>query len=140
MQKSVTAKREYEEPRVERVLKQDMVSYPLLEEMTLEEPKSFARADAFGVRLAGSAPSLHIVRVDVSCEFAQWYRKTKRRSGCYIMGGLKRIRKDLAVRYLRQVLYSGTRHQHQATCRLTPRKAAKHWKRSSSSGGLAIIL
>ncbi|NMD43438.1 MAG: stage IV sporulation protein A, partial [Firmicutes bacterium] len=41
---------------------------PALEEMTLEEPEIIRQGGRFGVRLRASAPSLHIVRVDVKSE------------------------------------------------------------------------
>ena len=43
---------------------------PALEEMTLEEPEIIRQGGRFGVRLRASAPSLHIVRVDVKSEFS----------------------------------------------------------------------
>ncbi|HOA36099.1 MAG TPA: stage IV sporulation protein A [Bacillota bacterium] len=43
---------------------------PALEEMTLEEPEIIRQGGRFGVRLRASAPSLHIVRVDVNSEIA----------------------------------------------------------------------
>lgn len=43
---------------------------PLLEEMTLDEPEIIRQGGRFGVRLKASAPSLHIVRVDVKSEIA----------------------------------------------------------------------
>lgn len=41
---------------------------PTLEEMTLEEPEIVRRGSGFGVRLKASAPSLHIMRVDIETE------------------------------------------------------------------------
>lgn len=41
---------------------------PLLEEMTLQEPEIMKQGGRFGVRLRASAPSLHIIRVDVQTE------------------------------------------------------------------------
>ncbi len=43
---------------------------PALEEMTLEEPEIIRQGGRFGVRLRASAPSLHLVRVDVKSEFS----------------------------------------------------------------------
>lgn len=43
---------------------------PALEEMALEEPEIIRQGGRFGVRLRASAPSLHIVRVDVNSEIA----------------------------------------------------------------------
>lgn len=42
---------------------------PLLEEMSLDEPEIIRQGGRFGVRLRASAPSLHMVRVDVKSEF-----------------------------------------------------------------------
>jgi stage IV sporulation protein A len=41
---------------------------PSIEEMTLEEPQIVAKGNKFGVKLKASAPSLHIIRVDVEAE------------------------------------------------------------------------
>ncbi|MGI6318654.1 MAG: stage IV sporulation protein A [Dethiobacteria bacterium] len=42
---------------------------PFLEEITLEEPEIIRQGSRFGVRLQASAPSLHMVRVDIKSEF-----------------------------------------------------------------------
>lgn len=41
---------------------------PQLEEMTLDEPEIIRQGGRFGVRLRASAPSLHLIRVDVKSE------------------------------------------------------------------------
>ena len=41
---------------------------PTMEEMTLEEPEMVKQGSRFGVRLKASAPSLHLIRVDVETE------------------------------------------------------------------------
>lgn len=41
---------------------------PLLEEMTLQEPEIMKQGGRFGVRLRASAPSLHLIRVDIQTE------------------------------------------------------------------------
>lgn len=41
---------------------------PSVEEMTLAEPQIFKQGSRFGVRLKASAPSLHIMRVDIETE------------------------------------------------------------------------
>lgn len=43
---------------------------PSLDEMVLEEPEIVRQGSRFGVRLKASAPSIHMVRVDVESEFA----------------------------------------------------------------------
>ena len=41
---------------------------PLVEEMTLQEPEIVRQGGRFGVRLRASAPSLHMIRVDIQTE------------------------------------------------------------------------
>ncbi len=41
---------------------------PRLEEMFLEEPELIRQGNRFGVRLRAKAPSLHIIRADISTE------------------------------------------------------------------------
>ena len=43
---------------------------PSLDEMILDEPEIIRQGSRFGVRLRASAPSYHLVRVDVASEFA----------------------------------------------------------------------
>jgi len=43
---------------------------PVLEEMVLEEPEIYKQGNRFGVRLKASAPSLHMIRVNVISEFS----------------------------------------------------------------------
>ncbi|MBE5798959.1 MAG: stage IV sporulation protein A [Clostridiales bacterium] len=67
----VAAKKEYD--RVEHALKSVReTGYglvpPLLEEMTLQEPEIMKQGGRFGVRLRASAPSLHMIRVDIQTE------------------------------------------------------------------------
>lgn len=44
------------------------VVFPNLDEMTLEDPEIVRQGSKFGVRLKASAPSLHIMRVDINTE------------------------------------------------------------------------
>lgn len=43
---------------------------PVLEEMVLDEPEIFKQGNRFGVRLKASAPSLHLIKVDVISEYS----------------------------------------------------------------------
>ncbi len=67
------AKREYDKV-AEALYQVKEVGYgivpPLLEEMALEEPEIIRQGGRFGVRLRASAPSMHIIRVDVKSEFS----------------------------------------------------------------------
>ena len=67
----VAAKKEYD--RVENALQSVReTGYglvpPLLEEMSLQEPEIMKQGGRFGVRLRASAPSLHMIRVDIQTE------------------------------------------------------------------------
>ncbi|HHY67361.1 MAG TPA: stage IV sporulation protein A, partial [Alicyclobacillus sp.] len=46
------------------------IASPILEEMTLDEPELIRQGSRFGVRLKATAPSIHMIRVDVESEFA----------------------------------------------------------------------
>lgn len=46
------------------------VAAPSIEEMTLDEPELIKQGTRFGVRLKATAPSIHMVRVNVHSEFA----------------------------------------------------------------------
>ena len=67
----VAAKKEYD--RVESAIKSvKETGYglvpPLLDEMSLQEPEIMQQGGRFGVRLRASAPSLHMIRVDIQTE------------------------------------------------------------------------
>lgn len=71
MSELVSAKREYD--RVAEALKSVReTGYglvpPIQSEMTLEEPELVKQGSRFGVRLKASAPSLHMIRVDIQTE------------------------------------------------------------------------
>jgi stage IV sporulation protein A len=73
MKEYVYAKREYD--KVAEALKMvKLTGYgiapPVLEEMTLDEPELIRQGSRFGVRLKATAPSIHMIRVDVESEFA----------------------------------------------------------------------
>lgn len=46
------------------------VAAPTLEEMSLDEPELIKQGSRFGVRLKATAPSIHMIRVNVNSEFA----------------------------------------------------------------------
>lgn len=73
MQELSIAKREYD--RVADALKMVRttgygVAAPSLEEMSLDEPELIKQGSRFGVRLKATAPSIHMIRVNVTSEFA----------------------------------------------------------------------
>ena len=71
MRDLISAKKEYD--RIATALQQvketgyGIVS-PSMEEMTLEEPKIVKQGGHFGVKLKASAPSLHLMQVNISTE------------------------------------------------------------------------
>lgn len=91
LKESVAAKREYDKlaGALEDVRESGYgIVPPQLEEMTLEEPEIIRQGGRFGVRLKASAPSLHIIRVDVRSEFAPTVGTEKQSEELvnYIMG------------------------------------------------------
>lgn len=73
MKEFVYAKREYD--KISEALKMvKLTGYgiapPALEEMALDEPELIRQGPRFGVRLKATAPSIHMIRVDVESEFA----------------------------------------------------------------------
>jgi len=65
------AKREYD--RVEEALKSAKslgygVVPPVLDELELDEPEIFKQGSRFGVKLKANAPSLHLIRADITTE------------------------------------------------------------------------
>lgn len=73
MKDFVYAKKEYDKV-AEALTMVKMTGYgvapPSLEEMTLDEPELIKQGSRFGVRLKATAPSIHMIRVDVESEFA----------------------------------------------------------------------
>jgi len=73
MQEFVHAKREYDRfaDALEMVKTTGYgIAAPTLEEMQLDEPEIIRHGSRFGVRLKATAPSIHMIRVDVESEFA----------------------------------------------------------------------
>lgn len=66
-----SASREYEKvaPALEEVREMGYgVISPSLDDMNLEEPELIKQGNRFGVRLRASAPSLHIIKADITTE------------------------------------------------------------------------
>lgn len=73
MQEFSKAKREYDRfaDALEMVKSTGYgIAAPPLEEMSLDEPELIRQGSRFGVRLKATAPSIHMIRVDVESEFA----------------------------------------------------------------------
>ena len=69
--KAGKAYKEYEKLRVAMEEMQETgygIVMPSMEEMTLREPELMKRGSQFGVKLKASAPSIHLMRVDVETE------------------------------------------------------------------------
>jgi stage IV sporulation protein A len=73
MQEFSNAKREYDKvsDAIQMVRTTGYgVAAPTLEEMALDEPELIKQGSRFGVRLKATAPSIHMIRVNVHSEFA----------------------------------------------------------------------
>lgn len=73
MQEFSTAKREYDQfEGALKMVKQTGygIAPPTLEDMVLDEPEIIRQGSRFGVRLKATAPSIHMIKVDVESEFA----------------------------------------------------------------------
>lgn len=73
MKDLVRAKREYDKIEDAFISAQSTgygIVPPSLDEMVLEEPEIIRQGTRFGVRLRATAPSYHLIRVDVESEFA----------------------------------------------------------------------
>lgn len=73
MQDFAIAKREYDYiADALKMVKQTGygIAPPRLEDMTLDEPEIIRQGSRFGVRLKATAPSIHMIKVDVESEFA----------------------------------------------------------------------
>ncbi|MFD2672887.1 stage IV sporulation protein A [Marinicrinis sediminis] len=73
MQEFSIAKREYDRfaDALEMVKQTGYgIAAPPLEDMSLDEPQLIRQGSRFGVRLKATAPSIHMIRVDVESEFA----------------------------------------------------------------------
>lgn len=73
MQDFATAKRAYDHFADALKMVQQTgygIASPRLEDMTLAEPEIIRHGSRFGVRLKATAPSIHMIKVDVEAEFA----------------------------------------------------------------------
>ncbi|RAP30706.1 hypothetical protein C2W64_01902 [Brevibacillus laterosporus] len=73
MQEFAHAKREYDQVAEALHMVRSTgygIAAPSLHEMTLDEPEMIRQGPRFGVRLKATAPSIHMIRVDVESEFA----------------------------------------------------------------------
>ncbi|MFS8631666.1 MAG: stage IV sporulation protein A, partial [Bacillales bacterium] len=73
MQDFAHAKREYDQvAEALKMVKQTGygIAAPSLTDMSLDEPEIIRQGSRFGVRLKATAPSIHMIRVDVESEFA----------------------------------------------------------------------
>jgi stage IV sporulation protein A len=73
MQEFAHAKREYDQVAEALHMVRTTgygIAAPSLHEMTLDEPEMIRQGPRFGVRLKATAPSIHMIRVDVESEFA----------------------------------------------------------------------
>jgi stage IV sporulation protein A len=122
---------------------------PEMSEMKLEQPEIVRQGGAFGVKLRASAPSLHMIRVNINTEVSP---TVGQRTSVGRTGQLppKRLRggscKPVGEQSLRKVPgrtgARGTRGQAHPNARERPRKAAGYAEQiiNEGSGGMICIL
>ena len=125
------------------------IAAPTLEDMTLAEPELIRQGSRFGVRLKATAPSIHMVRVDVASEFAPIIGSEKQSEELlrYLMQDfeedpLKMWESDIFGRSLSNIV----RESIQAKLSLMPENARYKLKETlerivnEGSGGLIAII
>jgi stage IV sporulation protein A len=73
MQEFAHAKKEYDRVAIALNMVRQTgygIAPPTIEEMSLDEPEIIRQGSRFGVRLKATAPSIHMIRVDVESEFS----------------------------------------------------------------------
>ncbi|MBA4543131.1 MULTISPECIES: stage IV sporulation protein A [Thermoactinomyces] len=152
MQEFSIAKREYD--KVSEALKMVRttgygVAAPALEEMSLDEPELIKQGSRFGVRLKATAPSIHMIKVNVTSEFAPIIGSEKQSEELvnYLMrdfevNPLKIWESDIFGRSLNQIVREGI----QAKLSMMPENARYKLQETleriinEGSGGLIAII
>ncbi|TCS84132.1 stage IV sporulation protein A [Tepidibacillus fermentans] len=125
------------------------IANPSLEDMTLAEPELIRQGSKFGVRLKATAPSIHMVKVDVESEFAPIIGSEKQSEELlrYLMQDfeedpLKMWESDIFGRSLASIVREGI----QAKLSMMPENARYKLKETleriinEGSGGLIAII
>lgn len=125
------------------------IAPPTLEDMTLDEPELIRQGSRFGVRLKATAPSIHMIKVDVTSEFSPIIGSEKQSEELvrYLMQDfeddpIKMWESDLFGRSLSSIVREGI----QAKISLMPDNARYKLKETleriinEGSGGLIAII
>lgn len=125
------------------------VAAPMIEDMSLDEPELIRQGPRFGVRLKATAPSIHMIKVDVNSEFAPIIGSEKQSEELlrYLMqdfedNPLKMWESDIFGRSLSSIVREGI----QAKLSMMPENARYKLKETleriinEGSGGLIAII
>lgn len=125
------------------------VVHPMLEDLTLEEPKMYKSGGRFGVKLRASAPSLHIMKVDIETEVNSMVGNEQQSEELvkYLMGEFENNPKDIwETKMFGKSLYSLVNEGLQNKLLVMPQEVQKKMRRTlgrivnEGKGGVICIL
>jgi stage IV sporulation protein A len=125
------------------------VVHPVLEDLTLEEPKMYKSGGKFGVKLRASAPSLHIMKVDIETEVNSMVGNEQQSEELvkYLMGEFENNPKDIwETKMFGKSLYSLVNEGLQNKLLVMPQEVQKKMRRTlgrivnEGKGGVICIL
>ena len=125
------------------------VVHPSLEDLTLEEPKMYKSGGKFGVKLKASAPSLHIMQVDIETEVNSMVGNEQQSEELvkYLMGEFENNPKEIwDTKMFGKSLYSLVNEGLQNKLMVMPQEIQKKMRRTlgrivnEGKGGVICIL
>ena len=125
------------------------VVHPSLEDLTLEEPKMYKSGGKFGVKLKASAPSLHIMQVDIETEVNSMVGNEQQSEELvkYLMGEFENNPKEIwDTKMFGKSLYSLVNEGLQNKLMVMPQEIQKIMRRTlgrivnEGKGGVICIL
>jgi len=125
------------------------VVHPMLQDLTLEEPKMYKSGGKFGVKLKASAPSLHIMKVDIETEVNSMVGNEQQSEDLvkYLMEEFENNPKDIwETKMFGKSLYSLVNEGLQNKLLVMPQEVQKKMRRTlgrivnEGKGGVICIL
>lgn len=125
------------------------VVHPVLDDLTLEEPKLYKAGGKFGVKLRASAPSLHIMKVDIETEVNSMVGNEQQSEELvkYLMSEFENNPKDIwETKMFGKSLYSLVNEGLQNKLLVMPQEVQKKMRRTlgrivnEGKGGVICIL
>ena len=125
------------------------VVHPSIDELTLEEPKMYKSGGKFGVKLKASAPSLHIMQVDIETEVNSMVGNEQQSEELvkYLMGEFENNPKEIwDTKMFGKSLYSLVNEGLQNKLLVMPQEVQKKMRRTlgrivnEGKGGVICIL